>query len=342
MSTTIVVSPLGRQLENTGEVIKLDILATDPELFATYDRIEVWRSTTGQGGPYDELTAAVLSPARLPQDAGSPPGTPVTGPSAVLVGEELELVVDEAHELTITFTGSDPLTMAAVAAQILAQGQSRVLAFVSSSGQLVVQTTGAGTGSSLRIKSTTAAVRLGLPVEERAYGRAPRLNLISGTERYAFEDLFGSEEYSYKVRFRAAPTGVVSEFSMPHGVGARIGLSSDRLICGKADLVQADGRPLINQPVDLHLEFNGLLVDGRLVSGTSLSKATDVNGHVEFMLVRGQKLSVSVPGTSLYRTITVPTDSSRQTFSLFDPDIAGEDIFKVQVPDLIVAERRSL
>jgi hypothetical protein len=60
---------------------------------------------------------------------------------------------------------------------------------------------------------------------------------------------------------------------------------------------------------------------------------------VEFILPRGQKVTVAVAGTSLVRTITVP---DRESFNLFDPDIADDDVFKVQVPLLVMAERRSL
>lgn len=343
MTTTIAVSPLGRQLENTGEVIKLDILVKDPEIFATYDKIEVWRALGGEGGPYDELTAVALSPARLPKGSEDPPLAPVTGPSVVLVGSALELLVNETYEIVVLFTGVDPLTYAMAASQIITQGQARVLAFVSNDGKLVVQTTGAGTGTSLRaLHPGGGATKLGLPIGELTFGRDPRLNLIAGTYRYAFEDLFGSADYHYKIRFRNAATGGVSEFSLPHSVGARIGVDSNNLICGAADLVLGTGKPLINQPVHLHTEFNGTLVDGKVMVGTDISKMTDAHGHVEFMLVRGQRFGVSVPGTSLYRTITVPTDPNLQVFNLFDPGIADQDIFKVQVPEIIVAERRSL
>lgn len=341
MSTTIVVSPLGRQLENTGEVIKLDILVNDPAFFATYDKIEVWRSLLGQGGPYSELTAVELSPARIPADSG-PPTVPVTGPSVVISGEGLELLINGVDEVVIDFTGVDPLTFAQVAAQVLAQGQAKVLAYVNPSGKLILQTTAAGTGASILVRPTDGASKLGLPINERRYGQDPRLNLILETNRYTFEDLFGHEDYFYKIRFRNSATGAVSEYSLPHSVGARIGISSSHLICGKADLIQADGRPLINQEVHLHTEFNGAMVDGRVMVGTDLSRLTDAHGHVEFMLVRGQRFGVSVPGTSLFRTITVPTDPAKQVFNLFDPDIADEDVFRVQVPEIIVAERRSL
>ena len=341
MTTTIVVSPLGRQEESTGEVISLDIFVKDPALFSTYDKIEVWRAAE-QGGPYSELTAAEVSRARLPAGASSAPVVPVSGPSVILDTLELELLVNELVELSVVFAGADPISYGDAAAQVVAQGQGLVNAYVTSLGIFVVETTGVGTAVSLRVLSSDGAAQLDLPVDELVYGRVARLNLCDGVERYVFEDLFGSGRYFYKIRFRNASTGAVSEFSLPHSIGSRVGTAFANLICGQANLLRADGRPLVNQLVEIRAEFTGMLVDGAVMAGTTLAKTTDVNGHVEFVLLRGQKFGVSVPGTSLFRDITVPTDPDKQTFNLFDPDIAGEDIFKVQVPEIVVAERRTL
>lgn len=344
MPITIVVSPLGRQIENTGEVIRLEVVVptNDPSFFDLYDRIEIWRSTDKSGGPYYELTADELSPARLPEDAGDPPASPVTGKLVILDGEELMLQINRQEEFAIIFSGSDPFTFAQAADQVIAQGRGLVLAYVASDGRFVLQTTGAGTGHSLSLGLTGGASKLGLELARTVYGRDARPNLIDDTYRYTFDDRLGDESYFYKVRFRNASTDAVSAFSLPFSAGTRIGVSATNLITGVADLVQGDGRPLINQEVQLRSEFNGSLVDGKVMVGTTLSKLTDVDGHVEFTLVRGQKFGVAVAGTSLFRTITVPVDQTKSTFNLFDPDIADQDVFRVQVPELIVAERRTL
>ena len=339
MVATIVISPLGRQLQNTGEVLRLAIVADDPDITELYDRIEVWRSIDGPGGPYSELTADVVSPARLPLGAADPPASPVIGPSAILSGTTLELVVDKELEVDILFSGSDPITYASAAAQIIAQGLGKVSSYVTALGVLVVETTGTGTGTSLEAKSTDGAVQLGVPIGQLVYGLDARPNLIQGTEVYVFEDLFGSRDYHYKTRFRNSGLNTTSAFSLPQSVGASVGLDLSKLAIGIADLVQGNGKPLINQSVHVHANFNGTLVDGKLMVGTDIDRLTDENGHVEFALVRGQKFAVSVPGTSLFREITVP---DRATFNLFDPDIADADTFKIAIPDIIVAERRSL
>ncbi len=342
--TTIVVSPLGRQLEGTGEVVRLEVVVptNDPSFFELYNRIEVWRSTASSGGPYSELTAVSLLPARLPEDAADPPASPLTGKLVVIDEEYLSLQINRQEEFYITFSGSDPMTLAQVADQVIAQGRGLVLAYVAPDGRFVLQTTGAGTGHSLVAGSTGGAVKLGLQPGLVVYGKDQRPNLLSGTYRYVFDDRLGDEFYFYKIRFRNDADGAVSAFSLPHSVGSRVGVDSANLIVGMADLVQADGKPLINQEVQLRSEFNGSLVDGRVVVGTDLSKLSDENGHVEFVLVRGQRFGVAVAGTSLFRTITAPTDPAKQTFNLFDPDIADKDVFRVQIPKIVVAERRSL
>ena len=255
---------------------------------------------------------------------------------------ELKLLIDERTEITITFMGPDPLTFGDAAVQVVNQGLGLVNAYVTSLGSFVLETTGIGTGASVRVLPSDGAAQLNLPVDAPVFGRAARSNLCEGIERYSFEDLYGSGRYFYKVRFRNASANAVSEFSLPHSIGSRAGTAPDNLICGVANLLQANGKPLINQMVQLRAAFNGMLVDGAVMVGTTVFKLSDKDGHVEFMLLRGQKFGVSVPGTSLFRDITVPTDPTKQTFNLFDPDIAGEDIFKVQVPEIVVAERRTL
>lgn len=343
MTTTIAVSPLGRQADSTGEVIQLEIYVSNEDFFGVYDRLEAWRSRDTQSGPYEELTDDGVSPARIPKGAADSPASPVTGPSVTIVGQELDLLVNEEDEVSVTFTGVDPLTYAEIAAQIDAAAPSLVRAYVSDDPQVVVQTAGAGTAVSLRVVGGSAATLLGLPTEEPdslAYGRDARVALIEGRTAYQFTDLRGSADYYYKIRFRNTNTSAVSEFSLPHTVMAKLGLAPGRLALGQLDLVRVNGKPLINQPVRVHTEFGRpVTVDGKTMAGTDVEESTDADGHVEFLLVRGAQVSVAVPGTSLVREITVP---DIDTFNLLDPSISGDDIFRVQVPELTYAPRRSL
>jgi hypothetical protein len=344
MSTIIAVSPLGRQADSTEEVIRLQVYVTNSDFFGIYDRMEVWRSKDRQSGPYEELTAENITGARIPKDAADPPASPITGPDVTIVGLELDLLVDEQEEEKVTFVGVDPLSYSDIATQIAAQAAG-VDAYVSDAPQVVLQTVGAGTAHSLRVVGGDAAALLGLPTEEPdslAYGRDARVVLVDGRALYEFTDLRGSADYYYKIRFRNSSSGAVSEFSLPHNTASKLGIDPEQLALGVLDLVQANGKPLINQPVRVHTEFNGTIVDGKVMAGTDVEKSTDANGHVEFLLVRGQRVSIAVPGTSLVRDITVPEDTSVETFNLVDPTLSGDDVFRVQSPSLVYAPRRSL
>jgi len=337
--TTIMVTPIGRQEEASGEAIQLVIYVTEAEVFQLYNQIEVWKSEDLPSGPYEELTAANLSAARLPQGAPDDPQSAPTGPSAILVDKDLRVAVADDGEVVVIFTGADPLTFGDAAAQVTAGGLGKVRAYVTEAGQFVLESLLAGRWARLWVAGGTAAPVLGLPVDEVAYGRDARRTLVEGIQAYSFLDYWGSSAHFYKVRFRNSMTGAVSEFSQVFPGTKKTGLETTDLSLGQATLVKADGAPLINQEVRVNMEFTGSLIADKLLAGGDLVKLTDSEGKVEFILPRGQKVTVAVAGTSLVRTITVP---DRENFNLFDPDIADDDIFRVQVPELVMAERRSL
>jgi len=326
------------------DAVQLNIVALEADFVGFFDVIEVWRSRQGADGPFEELTAATWRPARLPTTAGDPPSPAVTGANVNIVGKKLTFRFDEdsANELTITFTGTDPLTLAAVAGQIVTQGLGRLGSYVDAQGQLVVQTSEPGTGAVLRLLAGDGAAILNLPTEIVVFGKDGRIQLNVGTENYSFTDQSGSVSYYYKTRFRNTAADSTSDFSLAFLPVPATGLSSAAVACGQLDLVDISGKPLRNVEVRVHTEFNGILVESKLMTGGDVIKLSDESGHVEFVLARGQLVTVAVMGTDLVRTITVPTDPAVTVFNLLDPTIAGEDIFKVQIPNLIYAERRSL
>jgi hypothetical protein len=351
--STIIISPTGEETEDSSEVVQLEILVSSEDFIGLFDVLEMWRSTSGEDGPYEEITALTNRPARIPKDAGDPPASPVTGPSINILGNAMTLLVNEQTEVFISFTaGLDPKTFQEVATDITTQGLLLVEAYVEADGRMVVQTKDVGVDSILRVvegdedENTAAATMLGLPTTEPqslAYGRSARIPLLEDEDQYSFTDPYSSSEYYYKTRFRNSLTGAVSEFSEGFSVGAAVGVTQANLVCGRLELVQANGRPLQNQEVRLHVGFTGDEVDDKVVAGDDLVRSTDENGRVDFVLVRGLRVTVAVPGTDLSREIIVPTDSTISLFNLLDPTVVtGEDMFKVQVPDLVVAERRTL
>jgi hypothetical protein len=111
---------------------------------------------------------------------------------------------------------------------------------------------------------------------------------------------------------------------------------------GYVDLTDMDGAPLEAREVRLYSRFNGQLSNGRVVAGYSKNALTDANGHVEFILVRGLPLTAAIAGTNLVRDLVVPEDPTVTSFNLLDPALGKNDVFKVQVPNIPYATRRSL
>ena len=348
--TTVAVNPQSRSEEDDFEVIELAILVENKDFVGFFNQLEVWRATASESGPFLELTADKSRPARIPDSAGDEPATPVTGASANIVGLDLVLRVDEADEeddVTVTFTGTDPLTFADAASQVTSQGLNKVRAYVDDDGTFVVTAVKPGTGSLLRIVEGEAAPLLGLPTTESdsfSFGREARLNLILDKQSYTFSDRKGSIEYFYKTRFRHKLSGNTSEFSEPFSAKAVLGVGQSNLALGQLDLVDGSGKPVSDRTVFIEVPFSGAVIDDtKVVANQKLSKKTDANGHVEFLLVRGMDITVAIAGTNLIKSLTVPTDSSIETFSLMDPSLSEDnDYFKVRVPDIPFAERRSL
>jgi len=346
---TIIASPLQVDEQDLGpseEVVQLQILVKDEDWKGLFDHLEIWRSRASISGPFEELTSDRWRPARLPKTAGDLPSPAVTGASVSIVGLILQLKVNEKDDLVITFTGTDPLTFSDVASQITAQGLTKVRSYVDAEGTLTIETTEPGTGAVLRVVGGDAAPLLGLPIDEPsnlAFGQDARIPLKEGVETYLFTDIRGSDAYYYKTRFRNRSTQGVSEFSQPFSVGQALGISASNIVCGQLDLVTLEGRPLCNVEVSVYNRFRGGLVEGRLVTGGAQTKITNQNGHVEFLLVRGTDVTVSISGTDIVRDITVPTDETVNIFQLLGADPAtGDDHWKVQVPNIVYAERRSL
>ena len=339
----ILISPTASS-DSSDERVQLQVIVKSEDFEDLFDQLEVWRSRSGVSGPYEELTASAYKAARVPASAADVPATPVTGASAVLAGKTLALTVGQEN-LVITLTGPDPETFAAAAAEVTAQGLGKVHAYVDPTGTFVVESMLTGTAATLTVTGGEAAPILGLSVispDNYGFGRDARISLRSGAEEYAFVDYHGSPTYSYKIRLRNRLNGSYSEFSDAFSVNHGLGISSTNVVVGQLDLVDVDGTPLANVGVVISNAFRGDLVEGKLVAGTSQEKFTDTNGHVEFFLVRGSKVTVSVSGTNIVRDIVVPTDPSVKVFPLLGTDTTQDDTFKVNIPNIIYAERRSL
>ena len=338
----VAVQPsTGTQVES----VTLNILTEDDAFVGVFDSIEVWRSRGSEGGPYEELTGAVWSGARIPIAGGDLPSAQPAGQSVNVASLTLPLLINEQTTIVVALSGTNPLTFAQVASQIQAQGLGRLRAWVDANAQLVIETTEPGLGATLRVLPSDAASLLGLPLDEEAFafGHEARIATVPGVGSYLFHDKTGSSKYFYKTRFRNRYENTVSEFGPAYSAKQAINVDPDKVVTGYLDLIDAEGRALVGLEVSLRTPFVGQLVAGALMAGQALLRKTDDLGHVEFTLVRGQTYVLAIAGTNLAKEIVAPTDASINSFLLVGDTFATQDdYFRARVPQIPSAERRSL
>jgi hypothetical protein len=331
--------------DESTELVQLHIFVREEDWYGTFDEIEVWRSRGLSTGPYEELTADNWMQARLPKEGGNLPTAQPAGPSVTIVNDELQLKLNEKDELTIIFSGVDPLTFAECAAQIQTQGAGRLRSWVDADSLLVIETTEPGTGAVLRVLGGDAAPKLLLPTTEPdslAFGRDGRIQLLKGREKYTFNDIRGNSSYFYRTRFHNKMLRTYSEFSQPSPADQSVGVSGENIVCGQLQMVKLDGKPLRSQLVRVFNRYKTQQVENRLVAGPSLEQLSDMDGKVQFFLVRGSQVTISIDGTDIVRDIEVPSDPAVEVFNLLDPNLGPDDYFKVRVPRIEYAQRRSL
>ena len=317
----------------TGQVVKFQVFA-DPDLVTgLFDVIEVWRSRSLEAGPYEEITGPQWSTA----------SHAIAARPFSVVGLQLGLRVNEKDDVVVTFTGTDPLDAATIASQV--QTQSNGLLRASATDLLTFETAAPGAAATLRVLESDVAGILALPLEEPssvAFGHDARTTLLPDVSAYTVIDPHGSSSYFYKIRFRNASTGAVSEFSAPFSGTTIGGVDPALIVRGFVKLVDMLGKPLVSYNVLIHNTFKGVAVGDKIVIGGPLEKLTDANGEAEFFLVRGLIITVSVAGTNLVREVTIPTDPAITSINLLDGAVGQDDVFKVQVPNIPYAERRSI
>ena len=326
-----------------GQLVRLSLTALGADWSGTFNRLEVWRSKLGANGAYEELTGAAAAPPRVPRDAPDPPASPVEGRTDDFNGKVLSILLNEDTQVDIAFVGT-LLSRAEVADQVIDQSAGQLNAYVDELGNFVVEGVATGSSQILRVLPTSASGILGLPSTEPdsySYGRDPRITLVPGQEVYEYIDYHGSKGAYYQTRFRDTSTGYVSGFSAPIPAEPTP-IDFSGLVIGYVTLVDALGRPTANREVRVESDFTGVLVDGRAVVGLHEARLTDINGYVEFRLIRGMQLQVGIAGTRIARTITTPTDPSVERFNLLAAAVGDDDLFVVQVPQIDFAVRSSL
>ena len=333
--------------DGVSELVQLHICVQDEDWLGTFDRIEVERSRGLSTGPFEPLTADTWEAARIPKDGGDAAASPPTGPTLAIVGDTLELRVNEQDDYTVTFTDPGPgvLTQAEAVSQINTALPQVVQAWIDSDATIVLATYEAGTGAALRVVGGDAAPKLGLPTTEPdsiSFGKAAKLALVPGKERYTFVDIRGATEYFYRTRFFSTVNNTASEYSHPQLSTQFSGVDAGNLVCGQVRLSRMNGQPLSGVQVRV-INRSGLHeTEGWLVAGRQLQAITDDGGLASFTLIRGMQVDVAIDGTSLVRTLTVPTDPEEGVFNLLDPALGPDDYFRVKHPDIEYAYKRTL
>lgn len=302
-----------------------------------FDALEIWRSRETASGPYEALTSAGSTPARFPDGAPDRPVSPSAGPYVNANGKSLELLVG-TQTITIDIVGSDPMTYGQCALQIITQSLMKVTAYVSGA-LLVLETEEVGGHARLEVTGGDLAGLTDLALNVPSFGRESYIPLLAGVVQYHFVDQQGATSFLYKVRLRNSLLNLVSEFSDPLSPISTPEVADTTI--GFIDLTDIDGSALEAREVRLYARFNGQLSNGRVVAGFSKNALTDKSGHAEFVLVRGLPITVAIAGTSLVRDLVVPIDPVITRFNLLDPALGTNDVFKVQVPDIPYATRRS-
>ena len=330
----------------TQERVQLDLFIEASAWEGLFDRVEIQRSRGTAQGPYEYLHADTQLPAQLPAgNTDTPPSSPLAGPPAILSGLSVDFLLDALTSITVTFTGTNPITWGTAATQITAQSEDQLNAFVSSAGVLVVQTVEAGVKAALQCTGGEAAPLLGLPSRgplSLAFGSDARIPLVHGKQQYGFVDPYGSSQYFYRARFFNNNTRTASQWSDPFQSSSPAGISASSLCLGYVKLVDLGGNPLVNQEVLIHQDFTGLLVEDAAVAGGEQRLLTDATGQAEMLLVRGSKIVVGIGGTPIARDVCVPVDPTITTFNLLSSANGSNDVFTVQIPYIPYAVRRTL
>ena len=294
-----------------------------------YDAFEVSRSRDGDAGPYEALMGCAWQPASfsIPYRSGYD-----------VLDKHLNLLVDGRIQLDVVFTGTDPTT---IMSDLNAAMPGFITSSYSTGGPILLIGSTVGLGASLSVDGDAAAL-LGLIPQDIHYGQDAWGRLVQEQAVYFFIDPWGRDTDFYKIRLlnRATPDGGLKYSPIP-GV-PRGGAGAQHLIEGHIQLFDLTGRPFVNALVTLYASQRAFPPNG--MAGqmpATVTVRTDRLGRASTLLIRGARLTLSVAGTNLAREILVPQDG--QSFDLLDPNVSVDnDAYKVQIPNILVGEVRSL
>lgn len=288
-----------------------------------YDSIQLSRSDE-EAGTFVEITAGAEAPAVIT-------GTE-SGPFRVSA-YYIEIYVDDYELKRVYFSGSNPLDAETVAEQIN-DVFGFDLASVDAQDRIVLTSRNSGPSGYLMVRGGNAVTYLGFEAGAAFVGYGPNVQMYAGKHFYTYNDT-AVEEGWYRWRQVAS-----DEYQYEYGY-ASPGPWSDALYCpvtritsdaemsiGYLVLYDSAGVPVANREVVIYpmvVPTNTLSQLGVVAAGQSPVRAlTDDAGHVQFSLVRGTKIRVTIEATQIIRELTVP---DQQSFDLLTYGGEQADVF---------------
>lgn len=301
-------------------IIELEIVVQEniDNLVRLYDRLQIFRSIDEDGDPNPYVAITLTEPTHAIID-GSIAG------SWNLNGTSLNVVIDGADPIVVTFTGSNPFLPQTVRDRINTVFPGLASETPTNTDRLRLTSPSEGTQSILEIGGTAASV-LGLSLT-RTNGKGASPLLSANTEVYRILDFDGLPTYWYKARYVNSVSGAASAFSDPFLGGNGTGLPSPFTVLGSIAISDVSGAPLVGRRIIFVSTGSQIVNDGSghnygiLPSVDRLTVITDGNGRASMSLVKGQRLKVFIEGTSFQREFVVPTtDFDILTVSSIQPD----------------------
>jgi hypothetical protein len=289
------------------------VFVPDPDtVLVDYDKITLYKSTTGTSGDYYEI----LKTAALP---GSLLGTKKE--SFDLNGKEFKFSVD-GTEYSMTFGAQISATDAA-AEIVLQTGQVAS----NDGGYVRINSSSTGLSSTVSIDtSTEGGVELGMYLDAHDIGEGAWISLVGApnpVKLYIQDDPNSDNDYWYKYQFVNSTTLVTNAISVafrPQPLGA---IDPTNLIYGTGVIADTEGNPVANKKIVVYNRFIPTVVAGALVDGSETSiYETDEQGLISIPFVHGSKITIGIEDTKLRRDIDVPTTGD--SFDLFDETLLDD------------------
>ncbi|NMC34635.1 MAG: hypothetical protein GYA36_19610 [Veillonellaceae bacterium] len=313
--------------EPTRERVNLLLYAADvATLLTQYTHIEVSRALTADG-ILEAVTAWTASKAAITVGNEGP---------YLLNGTVLELELPDGSTLSYVFTGPNPITAAAAAAEL--NLASPLLDCTTSGNKLVLRTLGTGSGAVLVVKGGDACHFLDVAYLTTAFGQDANVDLVTGQVLYSYADLNGDLGYTYRYRFVKQTPPAQSIYLGPTAIGQDVTVALNLLAVGKVKATSLQG---LSQPnVEVHVTNRYVPPDigGQLIINDQVKKL-DASGIAAFPLIKGSKVEFYVSGTPNHRTITVPNVAE---FDMLDPTLVADDPWGIVVPPYTALPRTTL